>query len=170
VTIETKPENSQIKVYEWVPFEGNKGDVIAEGESPLKISEETIRKNRGIVIIVTTKEKDYFDSEQVLFAPYKFSLNRFEIQLQKKIKEESVKKEIEDTVPSERIREFKRIQPETTPPPAPPVLDSDETVFITKSGYKYHCGGCSYLKKSSIPIKKKDAINRGYGPCSRCNP
>ncbi|WP_136479167.1 ComEC/Rec2 family competence protein [Acetivibrio thermocellus] len=43
-------------------------------------------------------------------------------------------------------------------------------VYITKTGEKYHTGGCSYLRKSSIPVKLSDAKNRGYTPCSRCNP
>ncbi len=46
----------------------------------------------------------------------------------------------------------------------------DETVYITKTGSKYHRGSCGYLRKSKIPITKKDAISQGYGPCSRCRP
>jgi len=48
--------------------------------------------------------------------------------------------------------------------------NSEETVYITKSGSKYHRAGCSYLAKSSIPISKKEAIKRGYTPCSKCKP
>jgi hypothetical protein len=44
-----------------------------------------------------------------------------------------------------------------------------QTVHITKTGTKYHSAGCSYLK-SDIPIDLKDAVSRGYTPCSRCNP
>lgn len=55
----------------------------------------------------------------------------------------------------------------------PPVVtkdqDQSQTVFITKTGKKYHRDGCSYLK-SRIPISLKDAKARGYTPCSRCNP
>ena len=47
---------------------------------------------------------------------------------------------------------------------------SAQTVYITKTGAKYHSAGCSYLKKSSTPIELKDAIDRGYTACSRCNP
>ena len=45
-----------------------------------------------------------------------------------------------------------------------------QTVYITKTGKKYHTENCSYLKKSSISIDLKDAVNRGYTPCSRCSP
>jgi hypothetical protein len=44
-----------------------------------------------------------------------------------------------------------------------------QTVHITRTGHKYHSAGCSYLK-SDIPIDLKDAVSRGYTPCSRCNP
>lgn len=44
------------------------------------------------------------------------------------------------------------------------------TVYITRTGKKYHRSWCSYLKKSSIPISLKDAKARGYTPCSKCNP
>lgn len=43
------------------------------------------------------------------------------------------------------------------------------TVYITKTGGKYHRDGCSYLK-SKIAIDKSSAISQGYGACSRCNP
>jgi hypothetical protein len=44
-----------------------------------------------------------------------------------------------------------------------------QTVHITKTGNKYHTAGCSYLR-SDIQIDLKEAVNRGYTPCSRCNP
>lgn len=46
----------------------------------------------------------------------------------------------------------------------------EETVYITRTGKKYHQESCSYLRKSKIPISKKEAIEGGYTPCSRCNP
>ena len=44
------------------------------------------------------------------------------------------------------------------------------TVYITKTGEKYHRDGCQYLRQSKIATTKQDAINAGYTPCSRCNP
>ena len=46
----------------------------------------------------------------------------------------------------------------------------EQTVYITRTGSKYHRAGCQYLSRSQIPIKKSDAIDRGYTACSRCNP
>lgn len=68
---------------------------------------------------------------------------------------------------------------------SPPVLDiarptvekpreakasASVTVYITKTGKKYHRGSCSYLRQSKISISLNDACARGYTPCSRCNP
>jgi len=50
-----------------------------------------------------------------------------------------------------------------------PVEDTT-TVYITKTGAKYHRSGCRYLRKSSISISKSNAIARGYTPCSKCRP
>ncbi|MCF4151793.1 endonuclease/exonuclease/phosphatase family protein [Dethiosulfovibrio sp. F2B] len=46
----------------------------------------------------------------------------------------------------------------------------DTIVYITKTGKKYHADGCSYLKKSKIPITLKEAKAKGYTPCSKCHP
>ena len=48
-------------------------------------------------------------------------------------------------------------------------LPQQQTVYITKTGTKYHRSGCSYLK-SSIPISLSEAKAEGYTACSRCNP
>ncbi|MFC1540538.1 hypothetical protein ACFL4J_00705 [Candidatus Margulisiibacteriota bacterium] len=44
------------------------------------------------------------------------------------------------------------------------------TVYITKTGSKYHREWCSYLRQSSIPVDLNKAIEVGYTPCSRCKP
>ena len=53
---------------------------------------------------------------------------------------------------------------------ATPTEAKDVTVYITNTGKKYHRASCRYLRKSMIPIKKKDAITRGYTWCSVCKP
>lgn len=61
-------------------------------------------------------------------------------------------------------------RPTATPKPtAAPVNEDSYTVYITRTGSKYHRSGCSYLK-SKIAIEKKDAIAQGYTACSRCKP
>jgi hypothetical protein len=83
ITIETEPADCQVKIYEWAPREGNKGDIIVEGKSPLKFPEEILKNNRGIVITVSAKEEGYLSSEQSFFAPYSFSFNKVKVMLQK---------------------------------------------------------------------------------------
>ena len=46
---------------------------------------------------------------------------------------------------------------------------SDETVYVTKTGAKYHAAGCSSLRRSSIPMKLSEAATR-YGACRLCSP
>lgn len=43
------------------------------------------------------------------------------------------------------------------------------TVYVTKSGDKYHLGGCRYLSKSRIAISL-DRARAGYSRCSVCKP
>lgn len=50
---------------------------------------------------------------------------------------------------------------------APKIAKAEETVYVTKTGTKYHASGCRHLKKSSIPIELSKAKAR-YGACSVC--
>ena len=43
------------------------------------------------------------------------------------------------------------------------------TVYVTKTGEKYHNDGCRSLRQSKIPKSLKEAAQR-YGPCSICKP
>ena len=49
-------------------------------------------------------------------------------------------------------------------------VQTSVTVYITKTGTKYHTATCSYLKNSKISISKDSAIAQGYTACSRCKP
>jgi hypothetical protein len=53
--------------------------------------------------------------------------------------------------------------------PASTIDTQTVTVYITRTGTKYHCAGCRYLRKSKIPISLKDA-KQHYTPCSVCKP
>jgi hypothetical protein len=48
--------------------------------------------------------------------------------------------------------------------------NEDVTVYITRTGAKYHRAGCGSLAKSSIPIKLSEAVAKGYTACRLCNP
>ena len=49
------------------------------------------------------------------------------------------------------------------------VEEEEITVYVTKTGSKYHRAGCRYLSKSSVPISLSDAKSM-YSPCSVCDP
>lgn len=46
----------------------------------------------------------------------------------------------------------------------------DQTVYITRTGNKYHKSTCQYLKHSRIGIEISVAKEQGYTPCSACHP
>lgn len=53
---------------------------------------------------------------------------------------------------------------------APSPQTNEQTVYITKTGEKYHREGCRYLSKSKIPISLSNALAQGYEPCKVCKP
>ncbi len=46
----------------------------------------------------------------------------------------------------------------------------DTVVYLTKTGDCYHVDGCSCLRKSKIETTLKNAVDKGYSPCSKCKP
>lgn len=53
--------------------------------------------------------------------------------------------------------------------PAPKNLEQDETVFVTKSGSKYHKSDCYVIQdKETTGLDIADAIAQGYGSCKEC--
>ena len=47
-------------------------------------------------------------------------------------------------------------------------ITSNYTVYVTKTGDKYHLEGCSYLKSIGGIMTEEEARRAGYEPCSRC--
>ena len=60
------------------------------------------------------------------------------------------------------------LSPESSNPSASKQSGGD-TVYLTKTGSKYHRAGCRSLSKSKIPISLEEAKAR-YSPFSVCNP
>lgn len=46
---------------------------------------------------------------------------------------------------------------------------NSQTVYVTKTGKKYHNDGCSSLRKSKIPMSLSEAQAQGYTPCKNCH-
>lgn len=45
-----------------------------------------------------------------------------------------------------------------------------QTVHYTRTGSKYHSGGCRYLSRSDYECSLQEALNMGLSACSRCSP
>ena len=60
--------------------------------------------------------------------------------------------------------------PNLTPVPTATPTVYNPTVYITSTGDKYHIWGCQYLYDSAIAILLLEAKQKGYTPCSVCNP
>ena len=59
----------------------------------------------------------------------------------------------------------------STAPDIPPPIASDDyaTVYVTKTGSKYHTGSCRHIRKSHTAMSLGEARAR-FGPCSVCRP
>jgi len=44
------------------------------------------------------------------------------------------------------------------------------TVYVTRTGHKYHQDWCPHLAKSKIPMSLRDAVDGGYSACTECAP
>ena len=51
-----------------------------------------------------------------------------------------------------------------------PIQTIGQTVYVTKTGSKFHKSSCRYLKSSKITISLSDAKEKGYTACSVCKP
>jgi hypothetical protein len=80
------------------------------------------------------------------------------------------------SVPPVQATSANPVVPATVPVPlvasaavaSPPTI-VNETVYVTRTGSKYHRAACRSLAKSAIPMKLGDAA-RVYGPCAVCRP
>jgi hypothetical protein len=45
-----------------------------------------------------------------------------------------------------------------------------QTVYVTKTGKKYHSDNCRYLSQSKIRTTVDEALSKNYSPCSVCAP
>ena len=62
------------------------------------------------------------------------------------------------------------VPPVQQPTPQQQVQTKEQTVYVTKTGKKYHLATCRSLSKSKIPLSLKDAKAKGFTACSICKP
>lgn len=48
--------------------------------------------------------------------------------------------------------------------------EREVTVYVTRTGEKYHRGSCRHLRRSKIPMSLYDAKRAGYTACKVCRP
>jgi micrococcal nuclease len=94
---------------------------------------------------------------------------------QSTVTDNKVKAEVPAAASAQAVPVTATVQPAIqakTVDPAPVIQNNqqEQTVYITKTGLKYHSAGCRYLSRSQIPISLSDAKSEGYTPCSVCNP
>lgn len=56
------------------------------------------------------------------------------------------------------------------PAPQKQAQPKEQTVYITKTGKKYHTATCRYLNRSKIGTSLTEAKANGYTACSVCKP
>jgi micrococcal nuclease len=61
------------------------------------------------------------------------------------------------------------VNAETVRKPTPRAQTQETTVYVTRTGAKYHRDGCRYLSRSQIPMSLSDA-KLSYSACSVCRP
>jgi hypothetical protein len=62
------------------------------------------------------------------------------------------------------------IVPAQQPAPQRAADTKTETVYVTKTGKRYHRRSCRYLTSSQRSMSLKDAKAAGYTPCKVCRP
>lgn len=109
------------------------------------------------------------------------NVNQTLLDSNKKLEEEKQNLESEKNELSQKLEEAQKISSSTSNSTTQESLNSTSTlavssdsqgntVYITKTGKKYHRSNCSYLKNSKISININTAKSKGYTACSKCNP
>lgn len=84
--------------------------------------------------------------------------------------EETTKNNVVETpIPTEEAKKA----PTKTPAPKvvkPSIRYNGATVYVTKSGKKFHREDCTSLSKSKIPMLFEEASKKNYTPCGLCKP
>lgn len=158
-------------------FQLKNDEIIAYAAAALKIeiiSEETKLEGESITISMTVKAAvdtsnidqhiEKLKKEKKLDLKIQEQQNKIQ-HVEKKL--DSLQNQLLKIDSNKRIREDNFI--ESTKNKFPSALPKEITVYITRTGEKYHRAGCRFLRKSMIPISLGEAKRR-YLPCSVCSP
>ena len=133
--------------------------VLTQGETVFCASSETRTFTKREDMLVTVYVSVDEEATQAL------AEQRAEEERARAEAEAQARAEAEAAAPAEveaeaRAQEEAQRQQETT----------EQTVYITDTGEKYHRYGCQYLRESCHPISLSTAQGLGYTPCKRCKP
>ncbi len=79
--------------------------------------------------------------------------------------------EVQTPAPSPATESFVQVQPDSSASDTiiPQNSETNQTVYITKSGKKYHKAECYIIKDKAIPTNLSEAEEKGYEPCKKCH-
>lgn len=82
----------------------------------------------------------------------------------------SLQPTLPEVTPPAVIAQEPTAEPEPVPASALQPEPVSQTVYVTKTGTKYHLEGCSHLNKSKIEKTLAEAKAENYQPCKSCKP
>lgn len=164
-TPETKHPTKGVEMYGKEAYEANRR--IVEGKT-VKIELDVEQRDRyGRLLAYVWVDKTFVNAwlvengyAQVMTVPPNVKYQDLFLKLQKQAREKNIGLWAVTPAASTATKIISEAKQKTT----------NVTVYITKTGEKYHRAGCRYINKSMIPISFEDAKSRGYTPCSVCQP
>ena len=156
-TPETKDPRKPVQYFGQEAYEFTKG--LVEGNKVrLKYDQTRIDKDGRTLAYVYLEDGTFLNAE-IIKQGYGFAYTRFPFKYLEEFRQyEREARENERGLWAPKVEEKK------------PEVSEDTIVYVTRTGKKYHTGDCRYLSKSKIPITLKEAIQKGYTPCSVCSP
>jgi len=156
-TPETKDPRKPVQYFGQEAYEFTKG--LVEGKR-VRLEYDWNKKDKyGRTLAYVYLEDGTFLNAEIIKRGYGFANTRFPFKYLEEFRQyEREARENERGLWSPKEEEKK------------PEVSEGTIVYITRTGKKYHAGDCRYLSKSKIPITLKDAIQKGYTPCSVCSP
>jgi hypothetical protein len=55
-------------------------------------------------------------------------------------------------------------------PPKHAEQPKEQSIYVTRTGKRYHRANCRYLARSKFEMSLKEAKQQGYTPCKVCRP
>jgi len=168
-TPETKDPRKPVEAFGQEAYEFTKG--LVEGKKVrLEYDQERIDKY-GRTLAYVYLDDGTFVNAQIILQGYGHAYTAFPFKYMENFRGyERMARERGLGLWGQEQKETTAPAPKTVTPKQSTSSNENVTVYITKTGAKYHSAGCRYLSRSMIPISLKDAVARGYTPCSVCNP